>query len=117
MLHGIEMNVVHVPDEVVVITNSVFPVARLPKGKFAVGMAPDFDTCNEQVGAEMSLDPTPASGEIRVSVRERQYRMQMIGRNHDRVEVEGPFPPGRAKRRTKRAYLIDQNCRSAIHQR
>lgn len=55
MLHGIEMNVVHVSGEVVVITNSVFPVARLPQGKFAVGMASDFDTCNQQVGAEMPL--------------------------------------------------------------
>jgi hypothetical protein len=65
----------------------------------------------------MPLDATPASGEIRVPVRERQYRMQMIGQNHDRVEAEGPFLPGGAKRRTKRAYLIDQNCRSAIRER
>jgi hypothetical protein len=83
----------------------------------AVGMASDFDTCNQQVGAEMPLDATPASGEIRVPVRERQYRMQMIGQNHDRVEAEGSFLPSGAKRRTKRAYLIDQNCRSVIRER
>jgi hypothetical protein len=43
--------------------------------------------------------------------------MQMIGQKHDRVEAEGSFLPSGAKRRTKRAYLIDQNCRSVIRER
>jgi hypothetical protein len=63
------MNIVDMSGEIAMITNSMFPVAPLPKCKFAVGVPFDFDIRDEQVSAEVPLDPTPASGEIGVPVR------------------------------------------------
>jgi hypothetical protein len=39
MLHRIEMNVIHMPREVVLITNLVFPVAPLPDSALAFTLA------------------------------------------------------------------------------
>jgi hypothetical protein len=43
--------------------------------------------------------------------------MQMIGQDTTASMSKGPFLSSVAKGRTKRAYLIDQNSRSAVRQR
>jgi len=63
------MNIVDVSGEIAIITNSMFPVAPVRKRKFAIGVPLYFDIRDEQIGAEVSFDPTPASGEIGVPVR------------------------------------------------
>jgi hypothetical protein len=49
------MNVIHMPDKIVVVTDGVFPVTSLPKRKFAIRVTPDSDAGSEQLGAEVSL--------------------------------------------------------------
>jgi len=109
MLHRIVVNVINVPGEIVVIADGVFPVTPLPKRKFTIRMALEIDACSEEVGAEISLDPTPAPSEIGVSFRQRQDRVQVIRQNHHRIDRKRPFLSGHAKRGAKRADMIDQN--------
>jgi hypothetical protein len=63
------MNVIHVPDKIVLVEDSVFPVTSLPKCKFAIRMTPDSDPGSKQLGAEVSFDAPPSPSKIRVSLR------------------------------------------------
>jgi hypothetical protein len=69
VFHRIVMNVIHMPDKIVVVTDGVFPVTSLPKRKFAIRVTPDSDAGSEQLGAEVSFDAPPSPSEIRVAVR------------------------------------------------
>jgi hypothetical protein len=69
VFHRIVMNVIHVPDKIVFITDGVFPVTSLPKRKLAIRVTSDSDARSKQLGAEVSFDASPAPREIRVSLR------------------------------------------------
>src|SRR5580700_9272354 len=78
VFHRIVMDVIDMSLEVLLVADRVFPVSSLPKRKFAVRVAPDFDSRSEQAGTEDSLDSPPPPGEIRVSRRQGQNRMKVI---------------------------------------
>ena len=63
------MNVIRVSDEIVLVTDSMFPVTPLPKCKFAIRVTLDSDPGGKQLGAEVSFDAAPSPSEIRVSLR------------------------------------------------
>jgi len=67
MLDRVVVNVIHVPDKIVLIADRVLQVAPLPKRKFAVRVAGDRNARKKQALAEVALDSPPTSGEIRVS--------------------------------------------------
>ena len=103
------MDVIHVPDKIALVTNRVFPVASLPKRELAIRVPPDSDPRSKQAGAEVSFDPPPAPSEIRISLRQGQDCMKMIREDDDRIDRKGPLLAGHAKRRAKRADMIDQS--------
>ena len=63
------MNVIHVTDKILLVTDSVLPVTSLPKCKFAIRMTPDSDPRGKQLAAEVSFDAPPSPREIRISLR------------------------------------------------
>ena len=50
VFHRVVMNVIHVPDKIVLVTDGVFPVTSLPKCKFAICVTPDSDPRSKQSG-------------------------------------------------------------------
>jgi len=69
VLYWIVMNVIHVSNEILLVTNRVFPITSLPQCKLAVRMALNRNPRSQQSGAEVSLDAPPSAGEIRISLR------------------------------------------------
>jgi hypothetical protein len=108
------MNVVNMPGKIVLIADRVLPVTSLPKRKFAIRMAAYYDPRNEQSGAEISLDPPPTAGKVRITRRQGHDRMKMIREDHCRVDRERVFSPRRAECRAKHADLIYQRHRPAV---
>src|SRR5436190_5204270 len=99
MFHRVVMNVIHVPHEVVLVTDGMFPKSSLPECKLAVCMTADADACSEQAGAEMSFDSAPALREIVITFRQGQDRVEVIRKNYDRIDREGALLAGHPKRR------------------
>jgi hypothetical protein len=117
VFHRIVMDVIDVPGEISLVTDGVLPVPPLPRRKLATRITPDGIPSSEQVSAEVSFDPPPAPGEIRVSLRQGQDCMKVIGQDDDSIDDEGALLPGRAKRSAKRTDMINKSCRLAFGER
>src|SRR5260370_26717031 len=93
VFHWIVVNIVHVPDEIVLVANGVFPVTSLPEGKLTVRVATHRYSCSEQVSAEVSFDSSPTPGKIRVARRQGQHRVQVVRHDDHSIDRKGPVPP------------------------
>jgi hypothetical protein len=109
MFYGIEVNVVDVSLEIAVVTDSVFPIASLPQSKITIPVALGCRPGSDHAGTEVSFDPSPAAGEICVSLRQREDRMEMVWQNYDRIDRKGALLPRRAKGRSERVDMIDKS--------
>ena len=61
MFHGIEMNVIHVPLEILFVADRMFPKAPLPQREIAIAVSCDGASGIDRGGAEMTLNPPPAT--------------------------------------------------------
>ena len=84
MLHGIEMNIIDVPFEILLVANGVFPESTLPQRDFAISVPRDWSTGLDDGGGEPTLDQMPTIRKIGVS----------LGQCHDDVEVIGQYDHG-----------------------
>ena len=110
VLHRIVMDVIHMAVEIVVVTNLMFPVARLPDaapalsplvgghGRFpAAGRRAHFDCCRawtQPSTREALFDFPPARGEIGVAFRQSPQGVQVVRQQHDGRHVEWTALPG-----------------------
>jgi hypothetical protein len=111
------MDVIDMPDEITLIADCMFPVPPLPEREFTIRVARERGAGGEQVGTEMPFDASPPACEIGVSWRQGPERMKVIRQDHDRINRERARLPGRAKRSTQGAGVIDESRGSAISQR
>ncbi len=90
MLDGIEMHIIHMPPQVQIISNQVFPKPSLPNTPLALRLhtrRPPFAV--RQRRGQLGLDTLPPPGEIRVVYWQRPDGVQMFGQYHHRVYLEG----------------------------
>ncbi len=110
------MDVVHVPREIVVVADRMFPIAPLPKRKFAVGVTLEVRARVEQAGTEVPFDASPPGGKVSVIRGQCKDRVQVIGQDHNSIDRKWSFLPGHTKGRAKRGDVIDKSCRPSIRQ-
>ena len=79
VLHGIEMDVVDMPFEIGVISDGVLPVAALPDAFFALRHLALRSRLGVKIAGEATLDKAPPGREVRIVLRQRPQRMNMIG--------------------------------------
>ena len=93
MFDRIEMNVIDMPRVVGIASNQMLPIAPLPDAALTLflpaGRAPFR---RRQVTREFRLDQRPALCKCRIIRRQGPYRMQMIGQDHDRIDMERMTP-------------------------
>ena len=109
MFDGIEMNVFDVPREVLIVADGVLPEPPLPQCVFPIWMAFDGNAFGNELPGKATFDLTPTAGEIRVVRRQGEERMQVIGQDYNRVDIERIFSSRRAKRCAKRRDMIDKD--------
>jgi len=96
VLHGIEMDVIKMPLEIVFVFERVLPKPALPDAS-AVFVPLRFRNrllaapLLEPAAREFFLDPTPPSRIPRVASRHCPNRVQMIVQQDDRIDLERPF--------------------------
>jgi len=79
VLHRIEMDVVHMPFEIGVVTDQVFPVAPLPKSSLALQGAARADALAlRDSSRETLLDEHDARGEVGFFSGQRHQQVQVL---------------------------------------
>jgi hypothetical protein len=100
MLHRIEVDVIKVPGEVRFAPNCMFPKSPLPQRIFTVRTTNKWNTGRYGGLVKSRFDVAPTARKVRVSVRQREDRMKMIGQHNNRINYEWALPPDLTKRRT-----------------
>jgi hypothetical protein len=65
----------------------------------------------------MPLDAPPSTGKIRIIGWQGQKRVQMFGKDDNRIDRERSLAARGAKRITKQAYMIHKHARASIRKR
>ena len=115
VLHGVVMDVIHMPAPILLISDPMFPKPSLPYRSFPLALprCRRWDGNANTTRAEISLDAAPARRIIIVVLRQAPQRMQMIRENHDRIDLERvffPFPP----ERIAQAFDICRQCQQGL---
>ena len=79
VLHGVEMDVVNMLFEIRITSDGVLPIATLPNAFFALVDLAFRPGLGIDTAGEATLDETPPGREVRVVLRQRPERMNMIG--------------------------------------
>src|SRR4051794_24193712 len=108
MFERIEMNIIDMPCEVAFVANGVLPKPSLPKRKISIRVALQLNSGIDQRATEMPFDPPPARRKIRIIRRQCKDGMQVIGKDHNRIECKRALAAGCAKSVTQLADVIDQ---------
>src|ERR1051326_2119766 len=77
----------------------------------------DRGSAVDDLSCECALEAPPSSGEIGVVLRQSQDRVQMIGKDNNRVDHEWPLLTGDAKGVAERSDVLDQNGGASIGDR
>jgi hypothetical protein len=80
----------------------------LPQRKITVPATFESSPGSDHAGAEVSFNPSPAAGEIRVSLRQSEDCMEMVRQDHDGIDRKGALLPRCAKRRAEHVDMIDK---------
>jgi hypothetical protein len=94
MTHGVVMNVLNMPAQIVLVANGMLPEPPLPYATFPVpsarlGDGPFVGASFQPTLREASLDTRPTRGEVGIPDRKTPYGMQMIREQDNRKNVEG----------------------------
>lgn len=125
VLHGIVVDVVEVPRQVRVVADRVLPKPPLPNPASAISLMRRtlllFDaTRGEPCLSETLLHQCPSFGEVRVAVRQRPDRVQMVGQKYERLDVKRPalLAPVKGFAQTSTRHLVTQEAGAVLrHQR
>ena len=117
MLHGIEMNVIEVTQEVVLAAQRVLPISPLPNPALAFDAAAVGDwLAARQSMRKAAFDQSPARGEIRIAIGQGPDRMQVIRQDHGGVDGEGMPCSHLAKRGAQQSDVPGQQAEPAVGQ-
>jgi hypothetical protein len=108
VLDRVDMNVVDMTREIVVITNSVFPITSLPDPALSFGSTALGNLFTRaEASREGRFDQPPASGKVGITFRKSPDRVQMIRQHNHRVDRKRMTPPCFTKRNPQ---LLDTLC-------
>ena len=83
MFHRVVVNVVHMPTEVVLVLDGVFPVALLPEQVFAARCFVELDALSEQAARKECFDTAPSCRVIGISGRKRPQGVEVFRQNNN----------------------------------
>jgi len=89
MLDRIEMDVVHMPLQVVSVANGVFPEPALPDATLAIASTTNDHTIGAQARGEAGLDQPPTHRVAIIAFWKSPDAVQVIGKDHDSVGTKG----------------------------
>ena len=96
----IEMDVIEVPDKIVLVTQGVLPIPPLPNPALSLrGTAGRDPFAAGQTARKSAFDQPPPQREIRIALGQGPDHVQVIRQDHssfNRERMPGPYP---AKRR------------------
>jgi hypothetical protein len=95
VFHGIEVNVIDVPFEILLITNDVFPESTLPQRYLAISVTSDRSARLDDGGGEPTLDQVSTIWKIGVSFGQCHDDVEVIGQYDHGIDRERMIAPGR----------------------
>ena len=117
MLHGIEVNVIEVTQEVVLAVQRVLPISPLPNPALAFDAAAVGDwLASRQSMRKAAFDQASAGGEIRIAIGQGPDRVQVIRQDHGGLDREGMACPHLAKCRPQYVNVVGQQRAPAVGQ-
>ncbi len=109
MLDRIDMAIVDVCRIVPIVSEGVFPKPTLPDSAFTLRDADSRPSFGSRQGLDKAnLDGFPAIGEIVIAWRQRPHAMEMIGKHHQRIDMERALLPCPAHRLPQRMDVANQ---------
>jgi hypothetical protein len=106
MLDRIVMDLLDMSFKIRFVANRMFPEAPLPERAFSPPLPSSHCSLSGDLTREQAFSSPPAPGKISTVLW--QSRNAMIGKNNDCIDLERPLDTRRAKRMTKRRYLLRQ---------
>ena len=89
MLDRVEVDVIHMPLEIVIIPDRVFPESSLPQNILSTSVAETINSPGSDAAREVPLDLLPSCGEISVTRRQGHDDMKVIGQDDNGIDREG----------------------------
>jgi hypothetical protein len=117
VLDRIEMDVVHMPLEIVIVADRVLPESPLPQCMFSVWVARDRHARSGDGRREPALDELPPNRIVGIPLRQRHDDMQMVRQDNDGVDRKGMGLSRLAKGGTQCVDVHDQHTRCSIDER
>lgn len=109
VLHRIDVDVVDVIGQITIIADRVLPITALPDAAFASRLPRGVDKFVFRDGSRKSgFDRTPASGVVRVTLRQHPNRVHVVRQHHSRDDFKRPFSARRSHRIAQRINVTDQ---------
>ena len=111
------MNVVRVAGEIAFVTNQVLPEAPLPKMVFAAPILLERNAVANEVAGKACLDRAPTAGIVGIVRRQGPHRVEMIGKNDDRLDDKRAFLADLAERIAQTIGMSNKKIRPPVAQR
>ena len=108
MLHGIEVNVIYVPLEVLV-THRMLPEPALPKRVFSIPMSRNMSARFYDSGRETAFDELPPGWKIRVTFRQCHDDVNVVWQHDHGIDHERVLAARYRHRRTQGGDVIGQD--------
>jgi hypothetical protein len=109
MLHRIYMAVFDVAGVIGIVTHQVLPESALPDAAFVASLTHGAEPFLLRQGLrESHLDQAPACGKIRVVLRQRPDRVNVIRQDDNGVDLERIVAPRVGNRAAQRVDVIDE---------
>jgi hypothetical protein len=117
MLDRIEMHIIDMPLQINIVANLVFPETPLPDSLLALrNFAGRESFARRQRTGEQAFDQTPAPAEIRITVRQPPYRVQVVRQHAHRHHLKGTPRPNRLKRCAQAVNVFDEKTAAPVCQ-
>jgi hypothetical protein len=115
MLDRVEVDVIAVPDKIVLAAQCMLSIAPLPDPALAFRGAAGRDRLTRRQGVcEGRFDQPPSRGEIGIRLRQRPDHMQMVGQDHGGFDRERMARSYRAERRPQQPDVLGQQRQPTV---
>src|SRR5437867_2720008 len=97
MFYRVEVDIVHMPREILFVANGVLPESALPDRILPFPVALCHRTGRSRRPCEETFDPPPSAGKISVMGGQRHDRVYVIGQDHNRINGKRALGPRHSK--------------------
>src|SRR6516165_9151405 len=117
VLHWIKVNIVDLPLEISVITNRMLPISTLPERRLSVSVTYDRSPGIHEPVRKSAFDEPPSVRIVRIPVRQRHDKVQMVRQHHDCIDRHRMREPCLPHGRPQGFDVLDQRPRGSIYER